>query len=447
MSIKGSVVRTLCSGIAILVALLLLNIGVHRLRGPSADQERAIAKFNELNAHAPKEGNAFPLIWLMRYDVDDASIESLAADDVRRAYAMSALGEGLSDLIPKDRAPLAMPPADSPGLCDVSGSPCLQRVAENPEATRELVASYPRILQRAHVLETKSTLRNEFPYSVYAPIPDPGRAQHLRLSELALSWHDGNHNEAIVGVCRNAASWRRLRHDSNGLVFTMLAGTYLDSATRLFAEMLAELPKDEVLPEDCRTAFAPVAHGDVSLCGAMAGEWAMGHDALHAVYAPKSESPARRVFSRLWLSLVYSAEQTAATRAEEDDQLYCSEEAAQLATQDRILERETVSISIPECLANAMGCILRVPKQMKGYDAYARRQLDTAAHLRLAATLIWLRDTQGNARTLADRFAERPQNQRSGDRATGISDDGKSLWVENLDADREARFTLKLLAN
>lgn len=68
----------------------------------------------------------------------------------------------------------------------------------------------------------------------------------------------------------------------------------------------------------------------------------------------------------------------------------------------------------------------------------------TAAHLRLAATLIWLRETRDDPGELVERFASRPAHLRSGERASGISEDGRSIWVDNLHARHSARFSLAL---
>lgn len=51
----------------------------------------------------------------------------------------------------------------------------------------------------------------------------------------------------------------------------------------------------------------------------------------------------------------------------------------------------------------------------------------------LRGVLMWLRDTRDDPRPLAERFASRPAHLRSGTRASGIGDDGRSVWVENLD--------------
>lgn len=443
MNLLRKILRYARNGILAVIALLLINIGVHRLRGPSAEQETALAKLAEVNATPAHGDNAFPLYWLMRYDVADDQIEAITAEDARRAKAMHAAGESLSALIPEDRPRLPAPANGDPGLCDVNGEFCLARVASNPDATRELLARYPRTLQRARMLEAKNSFRIELPITIDTPLLNPGMAQHLRLSELALAWHDGRHREAIAGTCRNAASWRLRRHDSNSLIFSMIAIRFLDSATQLFADMLAALPSSESLPEDCIAAFSPIVEDDVSLCSEMAGEWLMSVDALRSLENPKSDSFADRVSHSLGMPVFYSAGQTAATRAQHDFELYCSARGRQDALQDRVIEPKAASEAIFECASNAIGCIL-MDAGLPVYTSYSQHLLDSAAHLRLAASLIWLRKTSGDPRPLATRFAERPAHLRSGERASGVSDDGKLLWVGNQYDKRDARFSLAL---
>ncbi|MBN8482888.1 MAG: hypothetical protein J0L88_14990, partial [Xanthomonadales bacterium] len=80
------------------------------------------------------------------------------------------------------------------------------------------------------------------------------------------------------------------------------------------------------------------------------------------------------------------------------------------------------------------------------YEDYRERLLDMAAKLRLGATVLWLRETRDDPRPLAERFAARPEHLRSGTRATGIGDDGRSIWVANLDTRKFGERTTLALA-
>ena len=434
--------------VAVTVTLFLLNLAYFRMRGPNKAQDAALAKIAELNARPALGDNAFALLWLMPYDVADDQIEAIAADAVRRAQARIASGKDLTRLIPTDWPLLPKPSNTDPGLCERRDSGCLARVRENPEVTRELLARYPRNLQRAHNLESKSSFRNEIPITLVSPLPISASdsAQRLRLSELALAWQDGQRAEAMAGTCRNIDSWRQLRHGSNSLVVSMIAVVYIDGATRLFGDMLAELPRDEPLPANCAAAFAPIVADDVSLCTEIAGEFLLSEDAYGKIEGTSGDKPdtfGKRVVFDGFIPLLFNKRQALAWRAQEISEANCSDEVVQQALLDKLIERQPASPPLLESAANMIGRILH-NIGAPAFEKYSARLLDSAAHLRLAATLIWLRETRDDARPIATRFAERAAQLRSGERATGVAEDGRFIWVDNLDQQHGARFSLPL---
>ena len=448
MKFMRTVFLTLVAGLLTLLVLFLLNVGVHRLLGPSDAQKQALAKLAEVNSRPAKGDNAFALLWLMRYDVADTQIETIAADDVRRAQAMIAEGKDLNALIPVDRPLLPEPSGNEPALCETGDDGCLARVQANPEATRALLARFPRSLQRARTLEAKDSYRNELPLAIGTTIPEPGQAQRLRLSDLALAWQDGQRAEALAGTCRNIASWRRLRYGNNSLIVSMLGIAYMDSGIRLFGDMLSELPPDQALPADCKTAFAPIAVEDVSICAEMAGESLLSADTLSRVGGAEdsgSDSFGKRLLSDALMPLLFDRQQTLAWSAEEISDNYCGDEAKQQALQDQLIDHSHASPPWLECAANMVGCVLN-DIAMPAFVDYPTRLLDSAAHLRLGATLIWLRESGTDPATIASRFAERPASLRSGERASDLADDKRSISVDNLYQQRVKRFSLPLSA-
>jgi len=80
-------------------------------------------------------------------------------------------------------------------------------------------------------------------------------------------------------------------------------------------------------------------------------------------------------------------------------------------------------------IANFVGTILM---QIAGptYDDYLLRQQDMAAALRLGATVIWLRDTQGSGMPLHERIERRPAWMHvDARRALRMSEDRRHLSV------------------
>jgi len=97
-----------------------------------------------------------------------------------------------------------------------------------------------------------------------------------------------------------------------------------------------------------------------------------------------------------------------------------------------------------ECVASAIGCVLAeiaAPAHLQ----YDQRALDFAAHLRLAATLLWLRDAPAGV-SATQRFESRGEALRSGHRNSGVDAATGLLFVENLYTSRETRFELPLAA-
>jgi len=72
---------------------------------------------------------------------------------------------------------------------------------------------------------------------------------------------------------------------------------------------------------------------------------------------------------------------------------------------------------------------------------YDNRTLDFLAHLRLAATLLSMRES-GSDESTAVRFENETDSRRSRQRNSGFDREAGVLFVDNLDAWRGARFEL-----
>jgi hypothetical protein len=96
----------------------------------------------------------------------------------------------------------------------------------------------------------------------------------------------------------------------------------------------------------------------------------------------------------------------------------------------------------PECIANVLGCVLFIAPDYEQYDA---RTLDHAAHLRLAATLLWLREQPEGS--VAERFARRPDWLRSPNHESSFDAGRGVLHLKNsgkVSPPREDRLRLDL---
>lgn len=428
--------------ILLLVLVVAALFGWYRVRGPSADQ-RAVLALLEQERRPAGGRNAFPALWFLQYDVPESELEARMAADVAEVHKrLAAGGETIQFEPAAERLPL--PGADDTALCNGRTRDCLKTVGADPAATRAALDKHARVLEHARAIGHYDHVWAQFPadyrapMAAYAPV-----AQNLWLSSLALEFVDGRHGTALAGACANAGTWRRLRGGTNSLVNDMTSIVFGDRAMRLFAEMLAALPPDEPVPPVCGEAFRPVAAADVDRCTEFAQEIANTRSSMRAAVAAQ-----RTVSDRAIGWLTFDAQQTAALKAEQFA-AYCGDAAVRRSLADRAIDAAAIprpfSSWRPECVANVTGCVL---SEMTGsaYVKYDERVLDYAAHLRLAATLLWLRQPRADHAQLRTRFDQRPAELRSAGHISGIDLDQDVLFVENLDPRREQRFELRLPA-
>ena len=429
-----------------LTLLFLLNVGVHRLLGPTGAQREALATL-EAARETPREGkNAFATLWLMIYDVAEGDIERIAGQDVREARARDAAGHSLKDLVPVDRPRLAGPDESGLALCKERTPGCLEQVRANPEAARAAIAAHPRMIERMHRFEGSDYYRFELPWTFDTPLPDPGASQRLRLTSLALAWHDGRRELALAELCGNIGAWRHLRRGTNSLIFSMIAVSFSNGGIQLLADMLAELPATASVPAECVVAFAPIDRADVSLCGDFAGEFEGLAEVGQEIARQKRrrESSVGRVLAfDILMPLVHSDRQYQAWMSTSYAEA-CGTVVGDRAIADTPMTSPSPTIPLLACASAAVSCNL-ASATVGRFDHYHTRLLDAAASLRLGATVLWLRETHDDPRPLAERFAARPEHLRSGTRATGIGDGGRSIWVANRDTRKfRERTTLPL---
>jgi hypothetical protein len=438
----AQVLRWIATAIAIVLAVLAVLFCGYRIRGPSAEQSAALALLLQ-DRHPPPGRNAFTLFWYMGYEVADADADELMAADIEQVKQRLASGGTAIQYAPS-AATLAQPRFDEPGLCGGGDNDCLERVAASPDTTRSMLDEFARPLARAQSLAGYTHLWTDFPPDYRAPMGMFAPAlQSLALTSLALRFVDGDRAGALGGLCRNVASWRRLRAATNSLIGDMVSIHYADRGMRLFAEMLAAAPTGEPVPSDCIAAFRPVEAADVDRCAELARELAINENTLQ-MSAALPQASWDRFLS--WLS--FDRVQTVALQAEQFAH-YCGQSATQRLLEDRPIAVSAVLHPVRqlrlECIANATGCVLSEISSA-AYVAYDERLLDYAAHLRLAATLVWLARAPAGDGALHDRFEQRPEALRSAGHASAIDANQLVLFVENIGQNREKRFELAVPA-
>jgi hypothetical protein len=433
--------RWIGRALLVLIVVVAVVFAAYRIRGPSFEQRAALDLLQQ--DRRPDHGrNAFPLLWFMGYDVADEDLDAHMAVDVAEVRKRLAAGDEAIQFVPS-ASKLPQPSNDDAGPCQTLENDCLHHVTEKAELTRSTLKTYARLLARAQSLEHADFLWIEFPadyrtpMGMYSVLP-----QNLWLSSLALQFVDGDHVGALDGVCRNARTWRRLRAATNSLIGDMVLIRYADGAIRLFGEMLAASSSDEAIPPSCMDAFRPIEAADVDRCAELSTERAVSENVMREISSTR-QPYWKRVFSQL----IFDPRQTVAWGAEQFTP-YCGEAASRRLLADKTIDLNAVPHPLRrlECITSVTGCIL-TEIATPAYVGYDKRILDYAAHLRLAATLIWLRESPiASAASLKERFEQRPANLRSAGHVSGIDSEHHVLFVDSLNQVRAQRFELKLSA-
>ncbi|MDR0479113.1 MAG: hypothetical protein LBH31_04795 [Burkholderiaceae bacterium] len=438
---------------------LLAMVAYYQPNSFTAEQQTALRLMNSDYYWRPANGvNAFPLLWYMGYDVPNNWLDKQMAVDVGKVKRQLS-----EDMVSINNKPDAVPlpelsKEEMAVLCDTSGKGCLAKVTAHPDAVRTVLAAHPALLARAQIFEHTDFYWDEFPaYYRHSNkqskqlskefIININRAQDLWLSSFALQYVNGDHGGALAATCRHILAWRHMAYGSNSLFgSTALVSTGMDLAIGLYAEMLTDLPSDETVPDDCTVALQPVVAADVDRCAALAGDFALTKSMIHNSRAAGNNSTTASRTNMIDLSQaeVWVAQILAAS---------CGDHAVMRLLADEHPYRPSVRsfFGFPwtkgmACVFNIRGCKL-IAVAIPYYDGYDSLVLDNAAHLRLAATLLWLREHPGGS--VSERFEHRPAELRSPHHKSGFDAKNNMLYVENFDqepAGENKQFSLPVAA-
>lgn len=406
--------------------LLVVAFAWGRLRPLTEAQTAAWAT---LHAHQkPMQGrNAYPLQWFADFDVPYDQIDSLYAKDNERVAAWITSLEANPAAISSPPAPhppypaLAALGSDKTLLCAMRDNDCLGKARAHHEALRAALNRHRVRLERDQALAHYDYAWNEVPSHAFAMIPSYGGSLGLWSSAAALDFVEGRAQQGLESTCTQALTMRRLHAHSNTLIGSMVFAARLQGTARLFLQMLSELPPDQALPDSCSQAFAPVIPDDVDLCTVMRGEFAGFLDSRtleldHKWYQGWQLSYAGM---RHLAAPVYATPCNEATRQ-------------QLLTDQRFVAQSiNPRPDVFDWISNWAG-VIQLDISTLNFNGYYNRQQDTAATLRLVATVMWLRETHGEHQPLDVRLAQRPAwMQVSKDRDLKISPDKASLYMGN----------------
>lgn len=412
----------------VLLALFVLVAALwsaSRLRGPTAEQRQALELFRDMPP--PGGSNAFPALWLLKWDVPEAEQLALVAEDVERFHSLLPQGDEAGPMGPRTAGDIAAGRyanleatlAPDPPSCAWREEGCLERVRSDRDGYAPTLEQASRLLERVDVVTEHDHYRIPFPHTMDLPIglmlSREWALMSLGMTRHALQFVDGEVDAALAGSCRAMAGWRRLAGNSDSLLVAMLATDGARGHGELLADMLAEIPAHHPLPAACELALAPVKPDEMSLCRAMRGEWALGESTLDGLGAGS-------VWSELATWVLFDRRASAALSAEVMS-WPCSEDAKSALAEDRHLRlpQEERGLARFECVANVAGCIL-TDLAAPAYVDYGLRMQDARARIRLLRVLAWMRvqAADGWTGTAEDLLALLPADLSGSTRAVDI---------------------------
>ncbi|GAB4174861.1 MAG: hypothetical protein Kow0020_10440 [Wenzhouxiangellaceae bacterium] len=392
----GTMIRRAGWGVLIAVLLTAALWGLARIWPLSEAQRSAIAVMEQPSRFPGRNGYA--VLWSLRYQVPEAQLEAVLAED---AQIMRRLAHSTPYLWDQSHEP-ALARARYPEYrysqseLDLFCPPltsCLERVRSRPQAYRELIDRHAARLARIESLNDYGHLDQPWPHTLathaFMPAMNDLRAPR---TQHALLFVEGRRDEALNASCRSLDTWRRLGSHSDSLLLKLMAmAIAAEYHGRQVAEMLAELPPGEPLPPGCEQALAPPTPAELSLCDALRGEFEF--------FAEPGLKPLGSGLQGWLFRAGYDPRRTRAFAAETMD-WHCSEDALDAIAQDRPDAAPVRESSLTDrftCLANWHGCRAH-PAGGSAYRDYLVRMLDHGLKLRALATLAWLRQNHPASR-------------------------------------------------
>lgn len=434
--------RKLLKGVGVLALLAAVWLGLvlsEWLPPETEAQREAEALMAQQPPNVSGERNVFAALWLFGYDVPEDQLDEVAAADAAAFLAAAQKTGNVTEFQTSAKGKFAEipgPPHSDPLLCEMWKGDCLARIRANPEGTRQRLAEFSQRLERGDRLAQYDHHRYGFVPRFDSPIAGPGSLFGLQASAAALDFIDGKPDAAFARLCRDTATWRRLRSHSDMLIIDMLAVAQMSQTARLYAEMLAELSADFVAP--CPEVFEPLTDAESNQCAVLRGEYLfMSNSLIDALRTGAFQPEGSRWVHRALAALVNRRHVVGVT-AEWFAQV-CGE-----ANRKRVEHRDPTPLPNPfeqpcgptDWAFDPIGCSLL--GDVPAYNDYYVRVLDLDGRLKLLQSAIWLR-SQPLDGDRAQQFAARPTALQSSHHAMTLDLEHGVLRMKNLEKPGSAR--------
>lgn len=419
--------QRMAKGVAwITLAVIVIVLGAYawgRLRPPTATQRHALALLREDPAPPPGR-NAFPVFWLMDFDVPADQLAAAYAKDRERMAAWHAsYDRAHPTLAPQAHADAPtltfLTEAERRSLCGPRDAGCIGEARTHALALHELLNAHPTLLAKDISLADFDVLWNDMPKDPGVPMPPFEAASGLWQTAIALDYVDGMQAKALDDACIQVKTLRRLHAHSNTMVGTLILGSRLRGAAHLVTQLLAETPVETALPTSCGEAFAPVTADDVNLCPQLGAEFAM------------LASPQILGRQEHWYDSVYLSRDLTLRLLAPHYAAACEPATVQRTQADDGVDSPPgpPAFDVFDLVANSAGVALS-RTSLGDLTPELQSQQDVAASLRMGALILWLRESHGDGRSISQRVAARPAWMRFGeDRQFDVAPDGRSITM------------------
>ena len=416
--------------LAILVPLLVVAFFVGmRYTGPTPAQQAALQQMTA--PKPPVQGHdASDAIWLLDYDVPVEKWPEVAA--ATRRYLDAEARGPVATADPRAAFPrYPEPPAEAP--CQRRDEGCLAWVAEHRAEVGAMLDANKAGIDAVRALAAYDGFRMGVPASLALDFPRLNSRRPLVLAEIAYRFASGERLSAVESVCRDIAGWRRIGGNSDHLLVSMLGVHNVQADLILLADMLAKMPKETELPEDCGAALESSAAFEFELCPAVRFEYAAVKDVREAAKKAPAGDGGPPHWAIDWNNFEAMAAQAYAP--------YCDAAAAQASRADQRL----VPPPMPSCtkwrrLADPYGCVL-ADVGSTSFNKYFDRRADQAQMLALVRTVVWLRTAADNPAEVESVLGQRPK-ELGLLREPRYDAEGDRISIPLFDTRRETRFEI-----
>lgn len=433
--------RWIIRSVLILAALGLLWLGLvlsHWLPRPTAEEQAALAAFEQPQAQVSGERNAAEFLRLFEYVLTADELAEVSAIDQANLARFERPEDEFQFQTHAEGRYARLPPVEAADWhCDPwreqSGPHCLDQIRANEAAARSLIVEHAARLQKEMALAEFDHVATLLP-AFNAHITGSLHPGVLVMVAAAIEHLDGHTQAALDRLCTHASAWRQLRGNSDSLLNQMIGVAAISRLLRMTSEIQAEAPG--IHPKACEDAFRPLADRELLMCAVMRGEFDFQHQAAQTLDAAEQD----RWWDRL-VRRVYNRRHTEA-RLALPLAWYCQEGHA-----ERVRTRSATPVpaehqcSFWQHASNPIGCIL-ADIASPTFDRYYLRTLDLDGRLRLYQVARWIAES---GRDPVAALAELSVEMRSPEHEFSVDGSGR-LRMSVLDNSRGEYWTLAPMA-